>query len=117
MNQPMGSSKMRLKQPLFFLLIMLAIFGLIYQLISDPLGLFSTVIVIVLVLAAFYGIYRYAAGERTDKSAPTADKLAQIKVFHHPAPDQRKSIKKPRRKEYPFKVIEGNKDKKRRSLH
>jgi hypothetical protein len=110
------------RQSVFFLLIILASFGLLYQLINDPLGLFSTILVIALVIAVFYGIYRYVTGDRTPKSTVNNDRNKSTIV---PVRDFRKNTSskslykpervRPKRKEYPFKVIEGNKDKKKHS--
>lgn len=122
MVRQVNRSLLQLRQPFFVFFVSLAAFGLIYRLVEDPVGLASNAVLLVLVLAAFYGIYRYIYR----KGKPT---------HHHHPPVSRPSVKnrhnldiptlsgkraainrKPRqkRKDYPFKVIEGNKGKKKR---
>ncbi|MDQ0337748.1 hypothetical protein J2S00_000518 [Caldalkalibacillus uzonensis] len=112
----------QLKQPLFVFLICLAAFGLIYRLVADPLGLASSAVVLGLVLFAFYGIYRYVSRQTKPKhhhrslvSGPFALNKQDHKttLMSNKGGTMKRKAKR-KRENYPFKVIEGKKDKKKR---
>ena len=119
-----GNRLAKIEQFFFFTLISLAAFGLIIQLITDPLSQLSTVLVIAAVIAIFYGIFRYMIGENRWTSSKGNMKKQTVLTLIRPTGQNKakrdfpkEKTEKLRRKEYPFKVIEGNKGKKKNSFH
>ncbi|EMT47186.1 SA1362 family protein [Anoxybacillus flavithermus] len=102
--------------PLITLLIVLAIFGLTYRLWNDPIQLLKQAMIIVLIVAVFYAIYKWIQRQRFDHSYQKAVK--QSKKLHHQK-TKPTSKKQPRptalKKKHAthLTVIEGKKGKKK----
>lgn len=105
--------------PLSIVFLSLAMFGLIYQLIKDTKGFFLNIFITVIVIAMFIGIYHYLTNKQgTTHRYPHPPKqknntysFSKTKMTSSSTKSSRlKMVKK--NKEYPFKVIEGNKGKK-----
>lgn len=118
-----GNNRAKIEQFFFFSLISLAAFGLIFKLITDPLSQLSSALVIAAVIAIFYGIFRYMLGERHGKIPKKRGQQSVLTLIrpaaqkHMNKGELKESGTKLKRKEYPFKVIEGKKGKKNSSLH
>lgn len=104
--------------PLFILFILVALFGFGYQLITEPLNMLYKVLLILAVGLIFYAIYRYLT--KNSKATPPTYRgryeqkptiFQQMKIKQSNQ-QKNKLSKKKKSKEYPFKVIEGNKGKK-----
>lgn len=119
-----GGATMKQKlPPLVLVIIALAFFGLFYQLYKDPLGLLRQVLIIGLVVATFYLIYRYLTRHKIkrrfshpsrgiqsfQKKSPKNKNTQNLFAINKEknAPYRRKGSR-----EYSFKVIDGNKGKK-----
>jgi glucan phosphoethanolaminetransferase (alkaline phosphatase superfamily) len=111
--------------PFFLLFIGFAAFGFLYQLIFHPVALLQSVLLFVLVIGIFYAIYQYVIRKQNGRSGGYYPRGKNnynhlLSTFKRSAKQfgSKESVslaKKKRKKEYPFKVIKGNKGKKDKS--
>lgn len=90
------------------IILALASFGLVYSLINNPKALFLQLLFIAIIISIAYGIYIYLIKKNL---------LPQTSSYQRAYPKVNKApvkVKKPRvNREHSFKVIEGNKEKKK----
>lgn len=112
--------------PLAIGLMILAVIGLVYSIIFEPMAILNTIVLYGLVGVAFYAIYKFIINKQPPYQGSYSQHNAQHGPYaysnqpHHqkPIPLKKKKTKSStkRRTDHPFKVIEGNKGKKKRSL-
>lgn len=126
--------------PIVLVIIGLAGIGLLYRLVVNPLGLIKEIFIAAVVLGIIFAIYKYVMQKRTGsngrtnakyrKAAQQSRKRLYSETSNHlttkvrGSSQKRPSSKKPlrtlqstKKKDHNFKVIEGNKGKKKNRAH
>jgi glucan phosphoethanolaminetransferase (alkaline phosphatase superfamily) len=118
--------------PLFLLFLAMATFGFVHQLITNPMGILYDFLFFAAVILIFFGIYHFFFKQNQTKyyrqrQSPSTSGPFSLQKLKKSFPkvnpnknvttmkDKEKSkAKKKKIKDHPFKVIEGNKGKKKK---
>jgi|GEM_PF-5151349 len=107
--------------PLFLVFLTLSIFGFLFHLITNPLSFLSEILIYAGLILVFYAIYKYVLLPKVPQNR--AHQTQRFKQPNQPGLNhfqarstvtEIKSTLRKKRKEHPFRVIEGNKGKKKK---